>query len=170
MGLSDGNQAEHKQLHKSMNPLRNIIPPSVVSKVDPETGHFNPFPTYPFTGSLRPVYPLSPRREVPKNIPHPEWAANGIPNYPYVRRNNITILDEKGQNAMRKSCKLAREVLDIAAAAVKPGITTDQIDEIVHKATIERNVSVIDRMQCDICLVSCTAIFPTLALFDTLSK
>jgi methionyl aminopeptidase len=35
--------------------------------------------------------------------------------------------------------QLAREVLDIAAAAVRPGITTDEIDEIVHNATIERD-------------------------------
>jgi methionyl aminopeptidase len=35
--------------------------------------------------------------------------------------------------------QLAREVLDIAAAAVRPGITTDEIDEIVHQATVERN-------------------------------
>lgn len=41
---------------------------------------------------------------------------------------------------MRKVCKLAREVLDIAAAAAVPGVTTDYIDEIVHKACIERNV------------------------------
>lgn len=42
---------------------------------------------------------------------------------------------------MRKVCRLAREVLDIAAAALKPGITTDSIDEIVHKACVERDVS-----------------------------
>ena len=41
---------------------------------------------------------------------------------------------------MRKACRLAREVLDIAAAAVKPGVTTDYIDEVVHKATLERDV------------------------------
>ena len=41
---------------------------------------------------------------------------------------------------MRKVCRLAREVLDIAAAAIKPGITTDSIDEIVHKACLERDV------------------------------
>jgi hypothetical protein len=35
--------------------------------------------------------------------------------------------------------QITREVLDIAAAHVKPGITTDEIDEIVHQATIERN-------------------------------
>lgn len=34
--------------------------------------------------------------------------------------------------------KLSREVLDIAAAAIRPGITTDAIDAIVHDAIIER--------------------------------
>lgn len=41
---------------------------------------------------------------------------------------------------MRKVCRLAREVLDITAAAAKPGVTTDYIDEIVHNACVERNV------------------------------
>jgi len=40
---------------------------------------------------------------------------------------------------MRIVCKLAREVLDIAASHVRPGITTDDIDAVVHKAAIERN-------------------------------
>lgn len=43
---------------------------------------------------------------------------------------------------MRKVCRLAREVLDIAARAVNPGVTTDYIDEIVHKACLEREVEV----------------------------
>lgn len=51
------------------------------------------------------------------------------------------ILDEKGIQAMRKVCRLSREVLDVAAAAIKPGVTTDYIDEIVHKACIERKVN-----------------------------
>lgn len=42
---------------------------------------------------------------------------------------------------MRKVCRLAREVLDEAARAAKPGVTTDYIDEVVHKACIARNVS-----------------------------
>jgi methionyl aminopeptidase len=41
---------------------------------------------------------------------------------------------------MRKVCRLAREVLDIAARAAKPGVTTDYIDEVVHKACMERDV------------------------------
>jgi len=52
----------------------------------------------------------------------------------------VKILDQKEQDGMRKVCRLAREVLDIAAAALKPGVTTDYIDEIVHNACLERDV------------------------------
>jgi len=30
-------------------------------------------------------------------------------------------------------------VLDIAAAMIRPGVTTDEIDAVVHQATIDRN-------------------------------
>ena len=42
---------------------------------------------------------------------------------------------------MRKVCRYGREILDIAGRAAKPGVTTDYIDEVVHNATIERDVS-----------------------------
>ena len=32
--------------------------------------------------------------------------------------------------------QVGREVLDKAARAIKPGVTTDEIDRIVHDATI----------------------------------
>lgn len=41
---------------------------------------------------------------------------------------------------MRKVCRLAREVLDIAAREMKPGVTTDHIDKVVHEACLARNV------------------------------
>lgn len=138
-------QSDHKKSHKSQNGiLSSIITPSVVSYPDPVTGHYNPFPTYPFTGSLRPVYPLSPRREIPASIQLPDYAKDGIPRSEqvFVGRNRITVLDKKQQDAMRKVCKYAREVLDIAARAAVPGVTTDHIDDVVHKACIERNVSI----------------------------
>lgn len=59
----------------------------------------------------------------------------------FVNRNKITILNKEEQDAMRKVCRYGREILDIAGRAAKPGVTTDYIDEIVHKATIERDVS-----------------------------
>lgn len=115
--------------HKALHPAKKA------------TGTFNPFPTFPYTGPLRPVYPLSDRREVPKKIKHPDYAQDGIPKSErtFTGRNKIEILDLKGQEGMRKACRLAREVLDIAAAAAKPGVTTDYIDEIVHKACLERD-------------------------------
>lgn len=132
----------HKQENSILQNALNI-PPKVVSKPDPETGYYNPFPNFSFTGPLRPVYPLSPRREIPKTIPHPDYAADGIPKAgrSLVSRNKVEILDKKGQDAMRKVCRLAREVLDIAAAAIRPGISTDAIDKIVHEECIKRNVS-----------------------------
>lgn len=105
-------------------------------------GLYNPFPTYPYTGSVRPVYPLSPRRPVPKSIKHPDWAETGIPKREMrLSRSKWDLLDAKGQEGMRKVCKLAREVLDITAAAMKPGVTTDYLDEICHNACVERDVS-----------------------------
>jgi methionyl aminopeptidase len=138
-------QPEHKKTHKSQNGiLQNIFTPKVVSHPDPATGHFNPFPTFPYTGALRPVYPLSPRREVPKTIKLPDYSKDGIPRSEqvFVNRNKIAILDAKEIEGMRKVCRLAREVLDIAARAAKPGVTTDYIDEIVHNACMERNVRI----------------------------
>lgn len=41
---------------------------------------------------------------------------------------------------MRKACRLGREVLDIAAREIKPGVTTDHIDKVVHAACMERDV------------------------------
>jgi len=40
---------------------------------------------------------------------------------------------------MRVVCRIGREVLDIAAAAVQAGVTTDEIDRIVHEETILRD-------------------------------
>ncbi|XP_006459789.1 hypothetical protein AGABI2DRAFT_149798 [Agaricus bisporus var. bisporus H97] len=101
---------------------------------------FNPWVNFNFTGSLRPLYPLSPTREVPAHIPRPDYATDGIPKMEMRRMGQPPrILDSAEQEKMRTVCKLGREILDIAAAAIRPGITTDEIDEIVHKATIERN-------------------------------
>lgn len=81
------------------------------------------------------------------------WWEDGNPRYnrTLLNRNKIEILDEDGQNAMRKSCRLAREILDIAASAAKPGVTTDEIDRIVHEACIERNVSGLDHCTATVC-------------------
>jgi methionyl aminopeptidase len=138
-------EATHKLLHRpsSSNPLRSLFSsaPKVVSLPDPITGTYNPFPTFPFTGSLRPVYPLSETRKVPAHIQKPDYARDGIPKSERLPgRQKVTILNAEEIEGMRKVCRLTREVLDAAAAAVKPGVTTDELDEIVHNACIERDV------------------------------
>jgi hypothetical protein len=126
-------QNDHKAIHKTVQNKNG-------SNAAP--GYFNPFPTYSFTGSVRPVYPLSPRRTLPKSIRRPDWAETGIPKAERrLNRSKIDLLDAKGQEAMRKVCRLAREVLDITAAEVRPGVSTDYLDEVCHKACVERDVS-----------------------------
>ncbi|WPH05126.1 Putative methionine aminopeptidase, type I [Acrodontium crateriforme] len=121
------NWGEHKALHKT-------------AQTKLQNGQYNPFPKFMFTGDVRPVYPLSERRLVPKSIRHPDWAETGIPRgEERLSRTKVDILDAKGQEAMRKVCRLAREVLDICAAEIKPGVTTDYIDEVCHKACVERD-------------------------------
>lgn len=89
------------------------------------------------------MYPLSPRRQVPAHIRRPDYSETGIPKSEQIiiGRHKITVLNKKEQDAMRKVCRLTREVLDIAAREVRPGVATDYLDEIVHKACIERDVS-----------------------------
>lgn len=100
------------------------------------------FLMYSFTGPLRPGK-LSAKRSVPKTIARPDYAdhAQGISACEEAdergRGDNIK-LDAEGIAGMRKVCKLGREVLDLAGRAVRPGITTDEIDRIVHEACIER--------------------------------
>ncbi|KAK0483591.1 peptidase M24, structural domain-containing protein [Armillaria novae-zelandiae] len=103
-------------------------------------GSYNPFPNYEYTGSMRPMYPLSAKRMVPDHIPRPEYADDGRPMTEVRAAGQPPrILSKEEQDKMRTVCRLAREVLDIAASHVKPGVTTDELDEIVHNACIERN-------------------------------
>lgn len=102
---------------------------------------YDPFPDFNYRGSVRPAYPLSPKREVPAHIPRPDYAQNGNPVSEHIsdRIGKIPEYTKAEQKKIRKAAMLGREILDIAAAAVKPGVTTDQIDEIVHNETIKRN-------------------------------
>lgn len=101
---------------------------------------YDPYPTFGYTGELRPSYPLTPRREVPDSIVKPDYAATGMPESEIKndRTAKIKILNEKEIEIMRAVCKEGREILDAAAALVKPGVTTDEIDACVHEESIKR--------------------------------
>ncbi|KAJ7792366.1 peptidase M24, structural domain-containing protein [Mycena leptocephala] len=129
--------------HKVLHNLAKLDPNAASKGSSPETvcadGTYNPFPNYDFTGPMRPVYPLSPKRKVPDHIPLPDHTIDGIPKSIRRPEAHPRILNAEEIEKMRTVCRMSREVLDLAAAAIRPGITTDEIDEIVHNATIERN-------------------------------
>lgn len=56
----------------------------------------------------------------------------------FAGNTTIKVLNDEEIESMRVSCKLGREVLDEAAKAIGVGVTTDEIDRVVHEACIER--------------------------------
>ncbi|XP_024043556.1 methionine aminopeptidase 1A isoform X2 [Citrus clementina] len=79
-------------------------------------------PHFDWTGTLRP-YPISSKLTVPAYIELPDWALDGTPK---VEPNSD----------LQHVVEIAREVLDAAARMIRPGVTTDEIDRVVHEATI----------------------------------
>ncbi|KAF8486479.1 methionine aminopeptidase [Gautieria morchelliformis] len=125
----------HKIIHDFARPREPLLNDPSINR----DGTYNPFTGFKFTGEIRPVYPLSPRRHVPPEVPRPDYAEDGIPTSERLRSGQPPrILDKNEQEKMRVVCRLAREVLDIAAEYVKPGVTTDFIDSVVHEETIKR--------------------------------
>ena len=77
---------------------------------------------------------VSPMREVPAHIERPPYAESGRPE----RIPESGIQTPEVIERMRRAGKAAAEVLAITGAAVRPGITTDELDAICHEACIER--------------------------------
>lgn len=91
-----------------------------------------------YTGPLRPGV-QSPTRSVPEHIKRPKYAKSGIPRdkRPKVPWD-IEIKDADTIARMRVAGKHAREILDLAGALAVPGVTTDEIDAMVHAETLAR--------------------------------
>lgn len=93
-----------------------------------------------YTGSLRP-WQVTPRRPLPRTVQRPDYADSGVsPSEEAAKRmNQIPCLRPHEIQGMRRAGRLAREVLDLAGRAVDVGVTTDELDAIVHEACIERD-------------------------------
>jgi len=127
------------ELHKNLHKLAKTDVASQSSKKG--SGLFNPWPNFKFTGRLRPAG-QSDTRVVPRTIPRPDYADHpeGYPMSELKLKGNTYIkpLDHTEIEDMRVACKLGREVLDEAAKAIAPGVTTDEIDRVVHEASVDR--------------------------------
>ena len=73
-------------------------------------------------------------KQVPPHIARPPYARTGsVPNPPHF----IMINEEEEINLLRTSARLARDVLDLACHSAKEGLTSNEIDRIVHDAIVE---------------------------------
>jgi methionyl aminopeptidase len=83
-----------------------------------------------------PIVPgrLSPRRKVPKEIARPPYALLGEPPAPEAPRPRTP----QELEGMRRASAIASDALAAVAAAIRPGVTTDELDAIAHEAMIER--------------------------------
>ncbi|TIB73224.1 hypothetical protein E3Q24_01269 [Wallemia mellicola] len=108
-----------------------------------EDGAYDPFPNHPYTGKLRPHYPLSPKSIVPDSITKPDYAKDGTLNFiksTYgLAKGLATIkrLSPEEIDTMRRVCRLGRYILDKTAQQIKPGVTSDALDKYMHKLAIE---------------------------------
>src|SRR5215469_6666048 len=80
---------------------------------------------------------VSPRRTVPDTIAKPEYAQAGSDGEPR-RWHEPMVKSSDVLGRMRTAGRVAAEVLAATAAAVRPGITTDELDAVCHQACIDR--------------------------------
>ncbi|MEU6850135.1 type I methionyl aminopeptidase [Actinacidiphila alni] len=72
---------------------------------------------------------LSPTRHVPASIPRPEYVGRPGPA-PY---NGPDVQDAETVEKMRTASRIAARAMEAAAAAIAPGVTTDELDRIAHE-------------------------------------
>jgi len=123
---------DHKRLHKLAKGAGD----------NNKSNSYNPYPGFRYSGPLRPA-PLSSTRTVPDTIARPDYADHptGVSESERALRGNtqIKVLNDEEIEAMKLVCRFTREVIDVAAEATGVGVTTDQIDRLVHEATVDRD-------------------------------
>ncbi|KAL7516596.1 hypothetical protein ACHAWX_001596 [Stephanocyclus meneghinianus] len=129
---------KQKPLPANINANKGFATPTAISSstalIPPKIS-----PSFRYAGSIR-AHPQTPRRFVPDTILQPDYANDGIPKakpplFPWIIEQKTKEEIEK----MRAAGRLARKVLDLAGREVQEGVTTDEIDRIVHEATIANN-------------------------------
>ncbi|XP_048882167.1 methionine aminopeptidase 1D, mitochondrial isoform X2 [Brienomyrus brachyistius] len=79
---------------------------------------------------------VKPPYAVPKHIVRPDYVTTGsVPDW----GDYIEIKDDDQIEGLRRACQLARHVLLLAGGSLRVGMTTDEIDFIVHTEVIRNN-------------------------------
>ena len=71
---------------------------------------------------------LSPHRQVPRHIPYPEYVGKAEPTL-----SGIDVYDEEAIDRIRESGRIAAAAIDAVGDAIRPGVTTDELDRIGHE-------------------------------------
>ncbi|GAA0218734.1 type I methionyl aminopeptidase [Cryptosporangium japonicum] len=77
----------------------------------------------------------SPRREVPASIPRPEYVGKPAPQ----RWTGSDVQTPETIEKMRVAGRIAAQALQWGGKHVAPGVTTDEIDRVVHEFLIEHD-------------------------------
>ena len=72
---------------------------------------------------------IAPMRTVPAHIARPEYVGRPGPS-PHQGGDRYT---PQQVSSIRKACKLAAQALELVLSSAKPGMTTDQLDQIGHE-------------------------------------
>lgn len=97
-------------------------------------------PGFNYSGTLRP-HRVTPDRglTLPESILRPDYFFDGAPRAEarHPSRDNPPLLTPEVIERMRVACVLGREIVDAAHRVIRPGVTTDEIDRVVHEAHLE---------------------------------
>lgn len=77
---------------------------------------------------------VSPRLEVPNDIPRPEYVWKPAP----VKFSGSNVKNPQQIEKIRKAGRIAAQAIELAGAAAKPGATTDHLDKLVHEFVISQ--------------------------------
>jgi methionyl aminopeptidase len=78
---------------------------------------------------------VSPPREVPARIPHPEYVGKAGP----TRSTDPWVQTPEVIERMRVAGRIAAQALQAGGAAVAPGVTTDEVDRVVHEFLVDHD-------------------------------
>ncbi len=76
---------------------------------------------------------VSPRRPVPAHIPRPEYVDQPAPR----RYTGPEVKDAETIERMRAAGRLAARAMGAGAAVIAPGVSTDEIDRVVHEFLLD---------------------------------
>ncbi|CAJ1428365.1 unnamed protein product, partial [Effrenium voratum] len=83
-------------------------------------------------------------RPVPQDIARPPYVdqrveldlRSGLPRHPFMYC--VEVKSPEQVESMRKACGLAREALMVAREAIRPGVSTDDVDAAVHEFVVAK--------------------------------